>query len=83
MIKDYQDQKVIKDQRVIKGYQDQREKAGMVEMVMMESRALKEMLVLMETKEIVDDGTKGRTSGGVVYVRWGHDSCPSTGAQLV
>ena len=21
--------------------------------------------------------------GGVVYVRWGHDSCPSTGAQLV
>ena len=28
-------------------------------------------------------GPKGEPSGGVVYVRWGHDSCPSTGAQLV
>ena len=28
-------------------------------------------------------GQKGETVGGVVYVRWGHDSCPSTGAQLV
>ena len=28
-------------------------------------------------------GQKGDPTGGVVYVRWGHDSCPSTGAQLV
>ena len=28
-------------------------------------------------------GQKGEPVGGVVYVRWGHDSCPSTGAQLV
>ena len=30
-------------------------------------------------------GQKGEQgpAGGVVYVRWGHDSCPSTGAQLV
>ena len=28
-------------------------------------------------------GQKGEPTGGVVYVRWGHDSCPSTGAQLV
>ena len=28
-------------------------------------------------------GEKGEPAGGVVYVRWGHDSCPSTGAQLV
>ena len=28
-------------------------------------------------------GQKGEPAGGVVYVRWGHDSCPSTGAQLV
>ena len=28
-------------------------------------------------------GQKGESAGGVVYVRWGHDSCPSTGAQLV
>ena len=28
-------------------------------------------------------GQKGEPAGGVVYVRCGHDSCPSTGAQLV
>ena len=28
-------------------------------------------------------GQKGEPSGGLVYVQWGHDSCPSTGAQLV
>ncbi|XP_065898780.1 uncharacterized protein [Dysidea avara] len=28
-------------------------------------------------------GPKGEGAGGVVYVRWGHNSCPSTGAQLV
>ena len=28
-------------------------------------------------------GAKGERAGGVVYVRWGHNSCPSTGAQLV
>ena len=28
-------------------------------------------------------GQKGEPAGGVVYVRWGHDSCPSTGAHLV
>ena len=28
-------------------------------------------------------GAKGEPAGGLVYVRWGHDSCPSTGAQLV
>ena len=28
-------------------------------------------------------GPKGDKSGGVVYVRWGHDFCPDGGAQLV
>ena len=28
-------------------------------------------------------GPKGEGVGGVVYVRWGHNSCPSTGAQQV
>ena len=28
-------------------------------------------------------GPKGERGGGVVYVRWGHDSCPDGGAQLV
>ncbi|XP_065900128.1 uncharacterized protein [Dysidea avara] len=28
-------------------------------------------------------GPKGEGAGGVVYVRWGHNSCPSTEAQLV
>ena len=28
-------------------------------------------------------GPKGERAGGVVYVRWGHDSCPDGGAQLV
>ena len=28
-------------------------------------------------------GEKGEPAGGVMYVRWGHDSCPSTGAQLI
>ena len=28
-------------------------------------------------------GPKGTGTGGVVYVRWGHNSCPSGGAQLV
>ena len=28
-------------------------------------------------------GPKGEAAGGLVYVRWGHDSCPSNGAQLV
>ena len=29
-------------------------------------------------------GPKGDTAtGGIVYVRWGHDSCPDGGAQLV
>ena len=28
-------------------------------------------------------GPKGDGTGGVVYVRWGHDSCPGGGAQLV
>ena len=28
-------------------------------------------------------GPKGERTGGVVYVRWGHDSCPDGGAQLV
>jgi len=28
-------------------------------------------------------GPKGQDSGGVVYVRWGHDSCPTSGAELV
>ena len=26
---------------------------------------------------------KGELAGGVVYFRWGHDSCPSTGANLI
>ena len=30
-----------------------------------------------------DSGPKGEPAGGLVYVRWGHNSCPSTGAQLV
>ena len=25
-------------------------------------------------------GPKGAGTGGVVYVRWGHDACPSGGA---
>ena len=28
-------------------------------------------------------GPKGERGAGVVYVRWGHDSCPDGGAQLV
>ena len=28
-------------------------------------------------------GPKGDRTGGVVYVRWGHNSCPDGGAQLV
>ena len=28
-------------------------------------------------------GLKGDRAGGVVYVRWGHNSCPKSGAQLV
>ena len=28
-------------------------------------------------------GPKGNGAGGVVYVRWGHNSCPKSGAQLV
>ena len=28
-------------------------------------------------------GPKGEGAGGVVYVRWRHNSCPDTGAQLV
>ena len=28
-------------------------------------------------------GSKGEPAGGLVYVRWGHDCCPSTGAKLV
>ena len=28
-------------------------------------------------------GPKGDAAGGVIYVRWGHNSCPKTGAQLV
>ena len=28
-------------------------------------------------------GPKGDGAGGVVYVRWGHNSCPDGGAQLV
>ena len=28
-------------------------------------------------------GPKGEAAGGLIYVRWGHDSCPSNGAQLV
>ena len=28
-------------------------------------------------------GTKGEGTGGIVYVRWGHNSCPDNGAQLV
>ena len=28
-------------------------------------------------------GAKGDGTGGVVYVRWGHNSCPGGGAQLV
>ena len=28
-------------------------------------------------------GPKGEKAGGVIYVRWGHNSCPKTGAQLV
>ena len=28
-------------------------------------------------------GPKGNRAGGVVYVRWGHNSCPVGGAQLV
>ena len=28
-------------------------------------------------------GPKGKNVGGVVYVRWGHNSCPDSGAQLV
>ena len=30
-----------------------------------------------------DPGPKGESGAGVVYVRWGHDSCPDGGAQLV
>ena len=28
-------------------------------------------------------GPKGDGAGGVIYVRWGHNSCPKSGAQLV
>ena len=28
-------------------------------------------------------GPKGDVASGLVYVRWGHNSCPKTGAQLV
>ena len=28
-------------------------------------------------------GLKGERAGGVVYVRWGHNSCPDGGAQLI
>ena len=28
-------------------------------------------------------GPKGEGAGGVVYVCWGHSSCPDTGAELV
>ena len=49
-----------------------------------------EFLVLKETQEFLVlketigvPGPKGDGTGGVVYVRWGHDSCPSGGAQLV
>ena len=28
-------------------------------------------------------GPKGDGAGGIVYVRWGHNSCPDGGAQLV
>jgi len=28
-------------------------------------------------------GPKGEKSGGVVYICWGHNSCPDGGAQLV
>ena len=28
-------------------------------------------------------GPKGAGTGGVVYLRWGHNSCPSGGAKLV
>ena len=27
-------------------------------------------------------GPKGENAGRVVYVRWGHNSCPNSGAQL-
>ena len=30
-----------------------------------------------------DPGPKGERGAGVVYVHWGHDSCPDGGAQLV
>ena len=30
-----------------------------------------------------DPGPKGERGAGVVYVRWGHNSCPDSGAQLV
>ncbi|XP_065903527.1 short-chain collagen C4-like isoform X2 [Dysidea avara] len=30
-----------------------------------------------------DQGLTGKPAGGLVYVRWGHDACPSNGAQLV
>ena len=28
-------------------------------------------------------GPKGERAGGIVYIRWGHNSCPKSGAQLV
>ena len=28
-------------------------------------------------------GPKGDGAGGVVYVRWGHNSCPNSGTQLM
>jgi len=39
----------------------------------------------VETEELDQGvpGLEGEPSGGVAYVRWGHNSCPSTGAKLV
>ena len=36
-----------------------------------------------EKGDLGPTGQKGEPAGGVVYVRWGHNSCPSNGAQLV
>jgi len=40
-------------------------------------------LDLLDQKEIEVPGPKGDKAGGVVYVRWGDNSCPDGGAQLV
>ena len=57
----------------------------MVEMVGMDYQDLEDYIVghLGPKGDTGVPGPKGDGAGGVVYVRWGHNSCPDGGAQLV